>query len=328
MVNIAICGLGNIGKVHLSNLRSLRGCAITGIFDARREVSGPLAEANGVSEYSNLDAMFADDRADAIVVATPSSSHRELTVRALDSGRHVFVEKPLAGTLADAEAIVNAAAASDRLVQVGFCERFNAQYIEARSAVQVGSLGRVRAIYSSRIAPLQLCDPTWELGALDTAVHNLDLILWLMGRAPHAVQSRGVQVYPSPAIPHSVVTSLRFPDGALATDHITWLDDRAHPLHECARSRMLILGDKGSFEVDLSARPSALLQASSYRMRDTVILGGPEYYGCLKLQFESFFRSIEEGVPVLAPPADALFVEKVALAARDSLMRNEEIAIA
>ena len=68
---------------------------------------------------------------------------------------------------------------------------------------------------------------------LDTAVHNLDLILWLMGRPPVTVSSHGVQVYADSAIPHSVTTLLRFADGALATDHIAWIKDSAHPLSHC-----------------------------------------------------------------------------------------------
>jgi predicted dehydrogenase len=169
------------------------------------------------------------------------------------------LEKPLAGTLEDAQAIVDTAGVSDRCVQVGFCERFNPQYVEAKRAVLEGALGSARCIYSSRIAPHSLSDPSWELGVLDTAVHNFDLILWLLGGVPVKVQSRGVQLYAESAIPHTATTILQFADGALATDQITWLRDSLHPPSQCARSRMLILGSKGSFEIDLSQRPSAVL---------------------------------------------------------------------
>ena len=325
MTNIAICGLGNIGLVHFHNIRSLRGCRISGIFDVRPDVRKRLAAAHGVKTYHHSEELFADGETDAVVIATPTASHRELTLAALAHGKHVFVEKPLAGTLKDAQEIADAACATAFLVQVGFCERFNPQYLEAKRAVLAGALGEVRAIYSSRVAPYALSDPSWELGVLDTAVHNLDLILWLMGRTPATVQARGVQLYAESSIPHTITTTLQFAGGALATDQITWLRDAPHPLAQCARSRMLILGSKGSFEIDLSARPAALLTAEHYRMIDTVIIGAQEYYGCLKLQFEAFLRSVETGEPVLASAAEALLAEKVVLAACNSLALGQEV---
>src|SRR5579872_6415900 len=212
MTHLAICGLGNIGKVHLENLRSLRGCRVVGLFDRNRKETERLSADLGIRAYASPDEVFADLDLNALVIATPSGSHREYVVRALDAGKHVFVEKPLAGTLADAQAIVTAKSKSDRVVQAGFCERFNVNYMEARQTVVEGRLGHIRAIQSSRTAPYALSDPSWELGVLDTAVHNFDLILWLMGQRPRSVLARGVQVYPDSRIPHTVTTMLTFPD--------------------------------------------------------------------------------------------------------------------
>jgi myo-inositol 2-dehydrogenase/D-chiro-inositol 1-dehydrogenase len=237
------------------------------------------------------------------------------------------VEKPLAGTLADAEAIAGAASAAAPVVQVGFCERFNAQHLEAKRAVASGALGRVCAIHSSRVAPYSMSNPAWDLGVLDTAVHNLDLILWLMGRAPATVLARGAQVYSESAIPHTATIILGFDDGCMAVDHIAWLKDDAHPLHHCARSRMMIHGDGGVFQIDLTSRPSSLLRDHAFTEIDSVILGGPEYAGCLKLQFEAFLTSIETGAPVLAPVTDAVTTERVAIAAQQSLRTGREIQL-
>lgn len=320
MTSLAIIGYGNIGKVHLANLQSLRGCRVGGVYDVRG--------GDGVT-YPSLEALLTDPVVTAVVIATPTDSHAGLTERALAAGKHVFVEKPLAGTLADAERIVAAAHKHPKLiVQAGFCERFNVNYLEAKRAVTAGSLGDLRSIQTSRLAPYGFSDPTWELGVLDTAVHNLDLILWLKQQAPVKVLARGARVYTDSQIPHSVTTLLTFSDGSLATDHIAWIDDRNYPLNHCARSRMLLQGSKGFFDIDLTDRPSTLHTTTSYSKLDTVILGGPEYAGCLKLQFESFLRSIEEGAPVLAPPEDALLAERVALAALESLRSGHEVNLA
>lgn len=329
MVRIAICGVGNIGRVHLASLRTMRGCEIAGLYDTQAAPLRELAAGCGVHAYRSADDVFADSSVDAVVIATPSESHRELTERALHAGKHVFVEKPLAGTLDDAQAIVESAAMHPRqVVQTGFCERFNPQFIEAKRASEKGSLGRLRCIHSSRISPYALGNTAWELGALDTAVHNLDLIMWLLDETPARVFARGVRIYPDSEILHSITIVLEFAKGALVTDTITWLADAAHPLSQCARARMNIIGEAGSFEVDLTSRPSALLTASGFRQIDTVILGGDGYYGCLKLQFEAFLRSIEEGTLVLAPVRDACRAEQVVLAAQQSLKSGKAVEIA
>jgi predicted dehydrogenase len=329
MTRVALCGVGNIGKVHLSNLRSLRGCEVGGIYSPQTHEIAQIAAKIRVHAYPSAEAMFSDPGVDAIVIASPSHTHRALTEAALAAGKHVFVEKPLADSLEDAQAIVAAAARHpDRVVQVGFCERFNPQYMEARSAVKAGALGTVRCIHSSRIAPYALGDTTWPLGVLDTAVHNIDLILWLLDELPVEVFSRGVQLYPSSDMQHSVTTLMEFSSGALATDTITWLSDEKHPLSQCARSRMHVIGDAGSFEIDLASRPSALLNHAGYHAIDTEILGGEGYYSCLKLQFEGFLRSVEEGAAILAPVMDAYRAEQVVLSIQESLRRNAPVAIA
>jgi myo-inositol 2-dehydrogenase/D-chiro-inositol 1-dehydrogenase len=327
MTHLAICGIGNIGKVHLENLLSVRGCKVTGIFDVNQAELELAASRFSVAAYRDFDELLNDSLVDAVVVATPTNSHAELCVRALAANKHVFVEKPLAGSLEDALTIANAATHSDRVVQVGFCERFNVNYLEARRAIRSGGVGRIRAIHSSRVAPYFMSNPAWELGVLDTAVHNLDLTLWLMGCTPVSVLTRGVQVYDDSAIPHSATTLLSFRDGMMAVDHIAWVKDRGHPLNQCARSRMLILGDEGTFDIDLTDRASSLLNRDGFRKLDTVIIGAPEYSGCLKLQFEYFLRSIEDGAAVLAPVEDALGTERVAMAALESLRTSREVRL-
>ncbi len=322
---LAICGVGNIGKVHLANLRTVRGCGIAGVYDSDPAELNRVAQASGLRAYRSRDEMLADSQVNAVVVATPSSSHRQWSEQVLQARKHLFVEKPLAGTLVDAEAIVKAATGSECIVQVGFCERFNPQHLEAKRAVRSGALGKIRAIHTSRVAPYSMSNPSWDLGVLDTAVHNLDLIVWLMGCRPKTVFARGTQVYPDTHIPHSATIMLNFDDGAMAVDHIAWIKDDVHPLHVCARSRMLIQGEDGTFSIDLTERPSSLLRQDKFQQIDTVILGGPEYPGCLKLQFEAFLDSIETGAPVLAPVEEALDTERVAIAARESLRSGREL---
>jgi predicted dehydrogenase len=324
-VRVAVCGLGTIGRQHADNLSSLRGCALAGVFDRDAERRDAAAVRLGVRAYRAWAEALADPAVDAVLVATPGAAHRAAVLPALEAGKHVFVEKPLADTLADARAMVAAAAASDRVVQVGFCERFNPAFVEAKCATP--RLGRVAAVQSSRVAPLALAHPEWGLGVLDTAVHNFDLLLWLTGRRPVAVRAHGARLYPEVPGFTAVTTTVRCDDGLIATDYVAWLRDAAHPLAACARARLALYGERGVFEVDQTARPASLLTADGFAQPDTVITGRPEYFGCLRLQLDAFLRAVETGGPSPVPAADGLKAELVATAAQVSLATGCEVPI-
>jgi len=286
-----------------------------------------VARQFSVRTFENWAELLEDRDIDAVVVATPASSHRKLCCLALAAGKHVFVEKPLANTLEDSRAIVEAEAHSPRVVQVGFCERFNAAYIEAKRTIVEGRLGEVRAIQSSRLAPYEMSDPTWDLGVLDTAAHNFDLILWLMGKSPRAVLARGTNVYDAAKINHVCTTLLSFENGATAVDTIAWVREEHHPLSCCAQSQMLILGNRGSFHVDHSGRPAWVMDDQRFQAIDTVIIGGSEYYGCLKLQFDHFLKAVAgEELPAVTAK-ESLASEVITLAALESLRTGQEILL-
>jgi myo-inositol 2-dehydrogenase/D-chiro-inositol 1-dehydrogenase len=324
-MGIAVCGLGNIGSVHAESLASLRGCHISGVYDIDRDVTRRCADARNVRPYSTFDQLLADRDVRAVVLATPAEFHRDGVLAALEAGKHVFVEKPLTVSMSDARVIASAVQQSPLIVQVGFCERFNPQFIEARRCVS--KLGRIQSVHTSRIGPLEFSDPAWELGALDTAVHNFDLILWLTGQRPVAVTAFAAHVYSEIKIPTAVTTVIRFEGGMIANDQINWVRTAAHPVSQCALARMTLFGDAGVFDVDLASRPSSLLTAHEFSRPDTISLGGPEYFGSLKLQFDAFVRAIESGGPSPVPVSDAVRVESLAIAAQESLRTGQTVSL-
>lgn len=322
---VAVCGLGNIGWTHLANLLTMRGSTVAGVFDRNAERAGTVARRHDLPAYRDWSALLADRSVDAVVLATPGAAHRRGVLDCLEAGKHVFVEKPLADDADDARAIVAAAARSRAVVQVGFCERFNPSFLEAKAAMP--RLGRVSSVQSSRVAPLALSDPAWRLGPLDTAVHNFDLICWLTGLRPVTVRALPAHIYADVPGPTAVTTVVRFDGGLTAVDHVAWVRDGHHPLAVCARARLTLFGESGVFDVDLSSRPASLLTADGYAQPDSVILGRPDYYGCLRLQLDAFLRAIETGAPSPVPAADGLRAELVAVAALSSLTSGHEVAI-
>ncbi len=316
-IRVVVCGLGNIGRIHLDNLRSLRGCEVAGVFDQDETAAENSVDGMSCRVYSNWEGVLADESVDAVIVATPGKAHRAGVLSALKANKHVFVEKPLADDLADSAAIHHAAKQRQLVVQVGFCERFNPSFIEGRHAV--ATIGPVRSIQSSRVTPLSLSNPQWGLGALDTAIHNFDLILWLSGQRPISVQSFGVSLYPDIPRPTAITTIIQFESRLTAVDHVAWLRDRAHPLAACARARMAIYGEQGIFDIDLSTRPASLLTSDSFTQPDSVILGRSDYFSCLRLQLDAFLTAIETGSPSPVTTLDGLRAEYIATAAQKSL---------
>lgn len=301
---------------------------MTGVFDTDPRTLEEVTREFPVRPYVSWQSLLEEPGLDAVVIATPAASHRKLCCASLAAGKHVFVEKPLANTLEDSIAIVEGSARAPRQVlQAGFCERFNVAYLEAKRAVDQGRLGAVRAIQSSRVAPYEYSDPAWELGVYDTAAHNIDLILWLKGSLPCSVLARGTQVYEDTNLPHTSTTLLTFADGSLAVDTIAWCRKERHPLSQCSESQMFIQGSLGAFRVDHTSRPAWLMDSQQFRASDTVILGGPEYYGCLKLQMDHFLGAINGEVPPAVTAREAYETERVVLAAVESLRTGREVIL-
>lgn len=175
-LKLGLIGLGNMGQNHLRVLSLLKGVEIAFVHDAERARQARLAALHGVPGVDDVDAAMAG--LDAVVIATPTSTHAQWVERAARHVRHIFVEKPLAGTLAEAERLAAFAQERDLRIQVGFIERFN-------PAVQV--LERVLA-KSARVISVDFTR-TNKLSAritdvdviTDLMIHDIDLAMFING---------------------------------------------------------------------------------------------------------------------------------------------------
>lgn len=325
MIRVGIIGLGQIGMAHIANLRSLRGCRVAGGFDLTEPACRRAADTFGLKVYPSEHALLADPAIDAVVLATPSDAHCDGLLAATAAGKHVFVEKPLCDDVASARDLLRATRAFAGVVQVGFCERFNVGYLEAKR--QVATIGPLRLIRTQRHSPFSLCNTEWPLGAFDTAVHNFDLVLWLTGLRPRTVRAYATRLYSDVQIPTAVTTVIQFDQGVTAVDETMWLKDQGHPLEQCSRSRMTVVGENGFVEVDLSTRPVATTSVGEHRSADTIILGGSDYFAGLKLQLEAFLRAIEEGSPAVVTVLDGYRAQVLAELASESSRNQREVSL-
>ena len=221
-LRVAVAGLGYWGPNVARNVARLPDAELTWCCDASEANRARVAEQfPGVRFTGDLDEILADESVDAVALATPVPSHAPLALRVLEAGKHCFVEKPMAQSAADAEAVVAAAEANDRVLMVGHLLEYHPGVMKLKELIDGGELGRILYIYGNRLNLGKLRadeNALWSLGA-----HDVSVLLRLAGEEPYEVEARG-ESYMREAIEDVVFCFLRFPSGLAAHLHLSWLD--------------------------------------------------------------------------------------------------------
>ncbi len=221
-LRIGVAGLGYWGPNLARNFAALEGCELTWCCDAAADARarvGPMFPQARLS--ADLQELLDDPELDAIALATPVPAHADQAVRVLEAGKHCFVEKPLAQSVADAERAVAAASAADRILMVGHLLEYHPGVRKLKELADGGELGEIYYIYGNRLNLGKLRadeNALWSLGA-----HDVSVVLHLAGEEPTEVMARG-ESYVRPGVEDVVFCFLRFPSGLSAHLHLSWLD--------------------------------------------------------------------------------------------------------
>lgn len=172
-VRIGVIGVGALGWHHARHLAAMPEATLVGIYDIRPERAEFVARQLGTTAFRTREELLA--RTEAVTIAVPTAAHGEVGLAALAAGRPVLMEKPLAATMVDADALVLAAAAAGLMLQVGHIERFNPALRAAQGYVE-----HPLFIEGERLAPFQPRGTDVPV-VLDLMIHELDLILHLAG---------------------------------------------------------------------------------------------------------------------------------------------------
>ncbi len=205
-VPVGVVGVGSLGFHHARILREVAGAQLAGVFDADPARAAKVGDELGVLVFASLEELL--DRVEAAVVAVPTTEHAAVALAALDRGVHLLIEKPIASTLEEADRIVAAAAAAGVLVATGHVERFNAALRACEPYLDVP-----RFVESHRLAPFA-GRGTDVAVVLDLMIHDIDLVLSLVGSEVSSVRAVGVPILtPNVDIANA---RLEFADGAVA----------------------------------------------------------------------------------------------------------------
>jgi predicted dehydrogenase len=312
VTRVAHVGVGGWGQNVVRVAGELAELAwIVDVDEGRRALFGERYP--GARVASELDGALADDTVDAVVVATPVPTHYPLARRALEAGKHVFVEKPPAMRGEEMEELVELARAHGRVLMPGHLLLYHPGLAHVKELVDSGALGEIACVYGNRqnLGKIRSNENAlWSLG-----VHDLSVILWLLGEEPSEVIAHG-QDFVQPGIEDVVFCFLRFPSGRVAHMHLSWLDPhKMRKMTVVGREKMVVFDDM-ELERKVTVYEKAPWEPADtygeWRTRTGDIFS-PKVPNDepLKLELQHFLRLCEEGPGDHREALDGLAVVRV-----------------
>lgn len=243
-VKIAVCGCGHWGKNHVRNHAELGSLAA--VCDPDENTARKFADEYGVPALS-FESVLADPSVDGIVLASPAHLHAAMAVQALQAGKHVFVEKPLALTVDDAQSVLDAAGRAERIVMIGHLLQYHAAFSKLRELVtQDKILGKLRFINATRVSTGKIRSEENALWSF--APHDISMILSLVGEEPQSITANGKAAL-QPNIEDVVHVDMHFASGVYAHVTASWLyPEKEHKMIVAGENGFLVFDDREPFE--------------------------------------------------------------------------------
>ncbi len=312
-LRVGLIGAGHFGRYHALKLAAAARAKLIGLADPNPERAKSVAWEAGCPVRTVGEIL---DQAQAVIIAAPAEFHYDLTTRALEAGRHVLVEKPIAATLDQAQMLIDAAAHAGLVLQVGHLERFSA----AHGAVST-RMGQPLYIEAVRIAPFKPRGTDVSV-ILDLMIHDLDLILALTDSEVVSVDAVGAPV----ASAHDDIANarIRFANGAVAT--IT-----ASRISLKTERKMRIFSQSGYLTVDFSARKLTLVgRGIGMKLPGFEEFGveqaGWQDHDALAAEHEAFFAAVLDGEPVAVDGQAGRRALAAALMVSESIAQSRAVA--
>jgi predicted dehydrogenase len=318
----AVIGVGSMGQHHARVYTELPQSSLVAVVDASEDRARSIASKYGVRAYTDYRRMLEEERPEAVTVAVPTSLHRQVATDVMESGVHVLVEKPIAATVADSEALIQRAETLDRKLMVGHIVRFDPAIQALKRHLDDGELGHIFQIVCRRVGPFP--SRIRDVGVvIDLAPHDLDVMRFISDDEPLRVFAETQQEIHT-AHEDSLSALLRFQDGLTGVLEINWLTPTKV-------REVLVLGECGMFRVDSLTQDFCFYEnaQANGEMWDAlrVLKGVSEgrmvryplrRYEPLKAELEAFVGAVLDDEPVPVSGQDGLAALRLALALVES----------
>lgn len=349
-INVGVIGTGSISAMHLQSYEKHANANLLAVCDLNEERAQRAAEQYGATKvYTDYNELLADPEIDAVSICTWNNTHAEISIAALNAGKHVLVEKPLCRTVEEALQVQEAVKSSGKLLQVGFVRRYDPNAQMLREFADKGEFGEIYFAKASSVRRLGnpggwFSDIERSGGGplIDIGVHVIDLCWYMMGRPkPVSVSAntyrklgnrsnvRNLSFYKAAdydaeknTVEDMANAMIRFENGA------SLLVDVSFTLHSKENLQSVKLyGDKGGFEID----PEVVIVTEKH---DTIINIQPQtdnkgfdFNAAFQSEVDHFISSIENGTSPLSPVEDGVEIMKILCGIYESAEKGVEVLL-
>ena len=190
-IRAGVVGTGAWGRNHARVYSELQNVELVGVCDMRKDAADAIALKHGTRAFYDVDEFLAQDELDMISICTPTTTHFEIGIKAVENGKHVLVEKPVTTTVKEAIELTGAARKKGVKLTVGFIERFNPIVQTIKELKEDGELGAFVSMSTRRIGPFWP-ERVWDIGVVkDSAIHDVDALRHIAGGSPKAIFAVG-----------------------------------------------------------------------------------------------------------------------------------------
>jgi predicted dehydrogenase len=278
--------------------------------------------------YADFRRLLRDGDVDAVIVATPTSTHREVVETCLAAGVHVLVEKPLAGTAADADYLAQLGDNTHRVLMVGHTFLFNPAVRAIKGYIDQGLLGELRYLYFQRtgLGPIrQDVNALWDL-----APHDFSMLRYWLNADPIDLVARG-QSYLKPGTEDVVFVTLNYPEQVLASVHVSWLDPvKVRSVTVVGDRKMVVFDDTHATEkiriydrgADYQPREGGFAEFIAAVRDGDIVIPRIEQREPLREQLEHFVDCVRTGREPLSSARDGAAIVRVLERAQEELRRD------
>jgi predicted dehydrogenase len=205
-LRVGVIGTGRLGKQHVRILKRVPEVDFVGCFDIDTEKSMEIADEFDAKGFRSVEELL--QNVDAVSIVVPTVNHTEVAVAAVNEGKHVFLEKPIAATVPEAETITKAAQDAGRVLQIGHVERFNEAIRKCRPYIESPLFVEIH-----RLAPFNIRGIDVSV-IMDLMIHDIDLLLYFLGKTPIDIRAKGAGILTD--APDIVNARLEFEEGCVA----------------------------------------------------------------------------------------------------------------
>lgn len=194
-VRVAVIGAGNMGRNHLRNFFLLPEADLVALADINPETKS-LAEEYKSKYFTDYKQMIDEMKPDAVSIVVPTPFHAEVAAYAMERGIHCLLEKPITSTVEEADGLINLAKKHNIVFTVGHIEHYNPVIKKLKELLDAGKVGKITSIVCKRVGGFPAVEPKTDV-IIDLAVHDIDIISYLIGKQPIRIYSHGSQTYHS-----------------------------------------------------------------------------------------------------------------------------------